>query len=628
VTDGLRYPISASAGPADRLALRMGALAPIRCPVCGRLSVAMDFSANLRETGRCVRCGATNRNRQMALVACRAVSQMTGHRVHSLRELRAEPGLRVFNTEAQGPLHDQLHQMPGYLCSEYLGPDHAPGDVVDGTMHQDLMQLSFDDGSIDLVLSSDVLEHVPEPYRAHCELARVLAPGGRHVFTVPFHQHEFLDDVRARTGPDGKPQLLAEPIYHDDPVRAEGVLVYTIFGLEMLVRLAEVGFETRMYALRDVTRGIVGPNAIVFEAVEREGGWAPRAHSAAPAGIAHEGRPSPSPPAAPMPTPVGDEHQWSIRGAARAAVEGTLLERPARAALGAARRLRSRRDGRPDLPPIWVEPGHYYSPIPSLADVDAYRQRFGAPSPATLGAIDLRLDAQVSLLSELQPFYAEQPFSEQPGVATRYWFDNPSFGAADALALYGMLRRLRPSRVVEVGTGWSSSVILDTCERFLGWKPELTFVEPYPERFESLLRAGDRDHFRLLVQPVQSVPLEEFTALEDGDVLFIDSTHVARVGSDVNAELFDVLPALRRGVYVHLHDIFYPFEYPLEWVEEGRGWNEAYIVRAFLEYNDAFEIVLFNDFVAQHARARLERDFPLWLTNTGGSLWMRKVRGS
>jgi SAM-dependent methyltransferase len=262
-----RYPIPAAPGVVDRAVVRLGTLAPISCPVCGRWSVAQGFGENLRETGRCRRCGATNRNRQVAYVAARAVTEQTGRKVESLAAVSRLDGLVVYNTEAQGALHDQLHAMRGYLCSEYLGPDHEPGEVVGHTTHQDLMALSYDDASIDLVLSSDVFEHVPDPYRAHAEVHRVLRPGGHHVFTVPFHQHAHLDDVRARMHDDGEVELLAKPIHHDDPVRPEGVLVFTIFGLEMLVRLAELGFDTRMYALHSPRHGIVGPNALVFDAV-------------------------------------------------------------------------------------------------------------------------------------------------------------------------------------------------------------------------------------------------------------------------------------------------------------------------------------------------------------------------
>jgi len=264
---GLRYPIVTEPGYGDRVVRRVGMLAPIFCPVCGRVSAAFGFSDNLRETGVCRRCGAQNRNRQMALVACRAVTELTGRRVRSLSALRSAD-VRVYNTEAQGPLHEALRAMPGYRCSEYLGPRYAPGEQVGGVAHEDLAHLSFGDGSFDLVLSSDVFEHVPDPYAAHAEVRRVLGSGGHHVFTVPFHQHLHLDDVRARARAFGDPVLLADPIYHDDPVRPEGVLVYTIFGLEMLVRLAEIGFDTRMYRLWEPWYGIVGPNALVFDAVK------------------------------------------------------------------------------------------------------------------------------------------------------------------------------------------------------------------------------------------------------------------------------------------------------------------------------------------------------------------------
>jgi SAM-dependent methyltransferase len=267
-----RYPIPTAPGVVDRAVVRLGALAPIKCPVCGRITAARGFGDNLRETGRCRSCGATNRNRQVAYVAARAVVERTpivraGRKIDSLAAVAQLPDLVVYNTEAQGALHDQLHTMPGYLCSEYLGPDHEPGEIVGDTTHQDLMALSYDDASMDLVLSSDVFEHVPDPYRAHAEVHRVLRPGGHHVFTVPFHQHAHLDDVRATLHDDGELELLAEAIYHDDPVRPEGVLVFTIFGLEMLVRLAELGFDTRMYALHSPWHGILGPNALVFDAV-------------------------------------------------------------------------------------------------------------------------------------------------------------------------------------------------------------------------------------------------------------------------------------------------------------------------------------------------------------------------
>jgi SAM-dependent methyltransferase len=272
----LVYPLLLDELPTrvDAFAARRRRFGPIKCPVCGSYGFAEGFNAkpmNLRETGRCTNCGASNRQRQMAYVIRQSFATITGAQKPSLNEVAALRGFVVYNTEAQGPVNDRLAAMEGYLCSEYLGDDCKSGDVVDGIMHQDLTDLSFADESIDMVLSSDLLEHIPDPYRAHEEIRRVLRPGGSHIFTVPFHLHLHLDDKRAYVDEDGTAVHLKEPIYHGDPVRpAEGVLVYTIFALEMLVRLRHLGFVTNLYRLHSARHGILGPNAIVFEAIKTD----------------------------------------------------------------------------------------------------------------------------------------------------------------------------------------------------------------------------------------------------------------------------------------------------------------------------------------------------------------------
>jgi SAM-dependent methyltransferase len=258
--------MSAQPTVVDRVVTRVGGIAPIRCPVCGRMSSAVRFSDNLRESGLCRHCGATNRNRQLASVAVQAAGDVTGQAFRSLADLAERADLAVYNTESRGALHDQLVVMPGYRCSEYFGPAHAPGELVRGVAHEDLTDLSFADAEVDLMLSSDVFEHIPDPYRAHAEVHRVLRPGGHHVFTVPFHPSGHLDQVRARLRSDGTTEHLAPPIYHADPTNDDSILVFTIFGLEMLVRLADLGFATRLYRLWRPWSGILGPDAFVFDA--------------------------------------------------------------------------------------------------------------------------------------------------------------------------------------------------------------------------------------------------------------------------------------------------------------------------------------------------------------------------
>jgi len=107
--------------------------------------------------------------------------------------------------------------------------------------------------------------------------------------------------------------------------------------------------------------------------------------------------------------------------------------------------------------------------------------------------------------------------------------------------------------------------------------------------------------------------------------LFIDSTHVAKFNSDVNYVFHKILPALASGVYIHFHDVFYPFEYPREWLLKGWAWNEQYMLRAFLEYNNDFKIVLFNTYLENKYEQDLKNRFPLLYKNTGGSIWVKKL---
>ena len=272
----------------------------------------------------------------------------------------------------------------------------------------------------------------------------------------------------------------------------------------------------------------------------------------------------------------------------------------------------------------FVPPGHFYSALPDLPAVRRDEARLFAPPPRSLPAIDLREPAQLVLLRQLAAFYPDIPFQDEPSPGLRYHYLNPAFGHADAIMLHCMLRHLAPKRLVEVGSGFSSCVTLDTIERFLPGGVQTTFIEPYPQLLRSLMKPGDEASVTIREQPLQDVPAAVFETLEANDILFIDSTHVSKIGSDVNRLLFEIFPLLAPGVVIHLHDIFYPFEYPKEWLYEGRAWNEAYVLRAFLQYNSAFEILLMNSFVAQFHLDFLAQHMPACLRNTGASLWLRK----
>lgn len=280
-------------------------------------------------------------------------------------------------------------------------------------------------------------------------------------------------------------------------------------------------------------------------------------------------------------------------------------------------------DERRSQPKTYVVPGHFYSPIVKPAEVHDHLLAVANTGPQISGvAIDR--NAMIATWESLLPFLTSCPFADAPSGGLHYCYDNPAYGYGDALVLQAMLRYRRPKRLIEVGSGYSSACSVDTIDRFLGGECELTLIEPRPQRVLSLLADRARD-VRIIDAPVQRVPLKVFEELEAGDVLFIDSTHVLRTGSDVCYELFEILPRLRAGVAVHVHDMFWPFEYPNAWIlDDNRSWNEAYAMRAFLTENDRWEILFFNDYLVKFERERIARDLPRFVESPGGALWLQR----
>lgn len=229
----------------------------------------------------------------------------------------------------------------------------------------------------------------------------------------------------------------------------------------------------------------------------------------------------------------------------------------------------------------------------------------------------------------MAPHFAHFAFPDARAETRRFYLDNPVFSGGDALVLFAMMRLARPRRIVEIGSGFSSACMLDTRD-ICDLDTSFSFIEPEPQRLLTLLRAVDSDQCNIIRSNVQDVPVSSFLALEANDILFINSSHVMKCGSDVNQELFEILPRLGPGVIVHFHDMFFPFEYPAAWLLDRRySWNEAYGVRAFLMYNTAFRIIFFNDAFAIKEAAFVRRHTPdvapLFLGHPGGGLWIRRV---
>lgn len=269
-------------------------------------------------------------------------------------------------------------------------------------------------------------------------------------------------------------------------------------------------------------------------------------------------------------------------------------------------------------------PGHYYSPIVNQDEILNRDSLWPKDIPLSISGIELNSNSQLGILSEIQKFYESQPFSDERTIEVRYYFNNGLYSYTDAIFLHGMIRYKQPKRIIEVGSGFSSAVMLDVNELFFDNTIGLTFIEPYPLRLKNLVRESDYQSVEIIEDFVQNVPLDRFSSLEEGDFLFIDSSHVSKTGSDLNHLLFNVLPVLKEGVFIHFHDIFYPFEYPESWVMKGFNWNENYMLRSFLAHNRSYKICLFADYLAKCYSEEF-RKMPLCLKNTGGNIWLEKV---
>jgi len=248
----------------------------------------------------------------------------------------------------------------------------------------------------------------------------------------------------------------------------------------------------------------------------------------------------------------------------------------------------------------WVPSGHFYSPIPDKDDIKNFFEAHPEEYPvADLNGVDFNLESQYALCADfaktdLDDFWPDRPPSQGMVVNRRYFVENGYFSIIDAIVYFNMIQKYRPKKIIEIGSGFSSAIALDANEAIRNNQMKCTFIEPYPERLYSLLSEKDksRENIQIIECKLQDVDLSIFKELTRGDILFIDSTHVSKFNSDVNYILFQILPSLQKGVLIHFHDIFYPFDYPKDWLTEGRAWNEAYMLHSFLQYNKDFSIKL------------------------------------
>jgi len=272
----------------------------------------------------------------------------------------------------------------------------------------------------------------------------------------------------------------------------------------------------------------------------------------------------------------------------------------------------------------WVPVGDSRSPIPNTKELEPREAELFDKVPAELPGIEMYPDEQLALLKELKKFWLDAPYKPEKTDGMRYAGDNPDFSMGDALVLYGMMRKMKPRKVVEIGSGYSTAAVLDANEVTFGKNIAVTVLDRDPHLLRSLMKKEDVEKTKILKQPLHEVPIEVFTAMTQGDLLLVETSHVVKTGSDVLNVVFRILPRLKLGTIVHVSGVYYPFENPRGWVFDGRATNETYLWRAFFQNNAQFEILFFGSFLEQFHRAALDKDFPRYGKSRTGGLWFRK----
>jgi SAM-dependent methyltransferase/predicted O-methyltransferase YrrM len=480
----------------------------------------------------------------------------------------------VLDVGAGDAPYAELFAHADYVTLDWEGSLHAGARAAEITASADAMPL--EDGGFDVVLLTQVLEHVLRPAAVLHEIARVLRPGGRLFATVPFVW-----------------ELHEEP--HD----------YWRFTNHALAALLEdAGFAE--YAIEPRSDSLSALAQLMTNI-----GWSLRGDDGSASSV---------------------QARETLQALAGEVARLAPLDRRRVLPLGytiTARRAPKTAPAQPeDPPPVRFPAGHYYSAMYDGRELvrEPTRSRIWPVIPHDQPAIAWNAEGQQAFLRDVlggQERLVLRPHGHAEDG--EYFAGNGQFPPLDAWILEGVLRHLKPAAMIEIGSGFSSLIAAQVNRDHLDGRMRLTCIEPYPRGF---LLDGVDGITELVTEKVEHVDLARFDALRAGDVVFIDSSHVVRTGGDVVWLFGRVLPRLRSGVHVHIHDVFLPGDYPEQWVREGWGWNEQYLVEAFLQFNSGYEIVLGAQWALHNATEVIDVAFPhlaSYAHESGGSLWIRRT---
>ncbi len=273
---------------------------------------------------------------------------------------------------------------------------------------------------------------------------------------------------------------------------------------------------------------------------------------------------------------------------------------------------------------------HYYQPIPDIKDLE---KRKVWDKVSKLSGIKFEPNKYLEFMRSLAEKYGKEcDWPNDPkGDPEEFFLNNSNFSYGCAASLHCIIRNSKPKRIIEVGSGNSSKIIRDAIavnERENGARVEYTIIDPY----SNLDNLGFSRHANIVKKKVEEMNPDFFRRLEENDILFIDSSHVSKIGSDVNFEILEVLPILKKGVIIHFHDIGLPFEYSKTYATNPKFrmfWTEAYLLQAFLACNENFKIILPVHYIQNKFEKEFRKYFPKGDKAENfysGSFWIKKIK--
>lgn len=245
------------------------------------------------------------------------------------------------------------------------------------------------------------------------------------------------------------------------------------------------------------------------------------------------------------------------------------------------------------------------------------------PFPPLSTDIDLRTAEQLALLQSFSSVDCSELLFKIHNNETRYKDNNGRFNLSDALVLHCMIRTMKPAHIIEIGCGMSSCMILDTNDQYCDSSIDCTFIDIDTSALKQFCKPADLSTNVVVESPIQNIDLTPFLALQEGDILFIDSSHIYSPGSDVFDIIHRILPVIRQGVFIHIHDIFHDFRYPQEWTNSD--WNEVQIIESFLSQYPEYSVQFFSSYLSHLFSEDFRTAFPELQYIHGGSLWLQKT---